>query len=110
MSEFTPKSAPEIDLSPPPQGKVEEFLEQHIKKILVGVALLALVMLTIAISRHFKHKTEVEAAERFTAAPPSRIAMWWLPSIPVPQQQATPCCSRQICSGRKARRSLPQKY
>ncbi|WP_009961500.1 tetratricopeptide repeat protein [Verrucomicrobium spinosum] len=68
MSEFTPKSAPEIDLSPPPQGKVEEFLEQHIKKILVGVALLALVMLTIAISRHFKHKTEVEAAERFTAA------------------------------------------
>ncbi|WP_050028603.1 tetratricopeptide repeat protein [Verrucomicrobium sp. BvORR034] len=68
MSEFTPKSAPEIDLTPPPQGKVEEFLEQHIKKILVGVALLAVVLLTVAISRHFKHKTEVEAAERFTAA------------------------------------------
>lgn len=68
MSEFTPKSAPEIDLGPPPQGKVEEFLEQNFKKILVGVALVAVVMLTVAISRHFKHKTELEAAERFTSA------------------------------------------
>ncbi|WP_038167867.1 tetratricopeptide repeat protein [Verrucomicrobium sp. BvORR106] len=68
MSEFTPKPAPEIDLNPPPQGKVEEFLEQHIKKILVGVALGAVVLSTVAISRHFKHKTELEAAERFTSA------------------------------------------
>ncbi|HSJ02781.1 MAG: tol-pal system YbgF family protein [Verrucomicrobium sp.] len=68
MPEFTPKSAPELELVPQPTGKLEVFLEENIKKILIGVALLAVVMLTLFLSRHFKHQTETEAAQVFTAA------------------------------------------
>lgn len=49
-------------------SKAEQFLEQNFKKIVLAIGLVALVLAGIAVSRYFSHQTELEAAQRFTAA------------------------------------------
>ncbi|HSI62133.1 MAG TPA: tetratricopeptide repeat protein, partial [Candidatus Saccharimonadia bacterium] len=61
--------------SVPPQAPVtaapsaaEQFLEKNFKKIAIGFGLLVVVVVALGLARHFRHQTELEASERFTAA------------------------------------------
>lgn len=63
-----PSAAPESPPEEVPVNKVEKFLEENFKKIVLGFGLIALLVVAIGTSRHFSHQTELEASERFTAA------------------------------------------
>ncbi len=68
MSNANTKPVIEAQLVDVPQNKVEQFLEQHFKKILVVTVLIALLLGAMGVARHFKAQTELEAAELFTSA------------------------------------------
>lgn len=65
------KSPTATPVHPPaevPQSKLEQFLEANFKKIALGLGLFLVVLIAIAVARHFSHETELRAAEAFTSA------------------------------------------
>lgn len=68
MSNAKIKPAIEAQLVDVPQNKLEQFLEQNFKKILVLIVLIAVLLGAMGVARHFKAQTELEAAELFTSA------------------------------------------
>lgn len=68
MSNAKTKPAIEAQLVDVPQNKMEQFLEQNFKKILIAFALVAVLLGVLGIARHFQAQTELEAAEKFTSA------------------------------------------
>ncbi|MEY4483483.1 MAG: hypothetical protein RL693_935 [Verrucomicrobiota bacterium] len=68
MSNANTKPVIEAQLVDVPQNKMEQFLEQNFKKILIAFALVAVLLGVLGIARHFQAQTELEAAEKFTSA------------------------------------------
>ncbi len=66
MSDTTHATAPVTAI--PSESKIEQFLENNFKAIMLGLVLLAVVLLALGVKRYLGHQTEIEAAERFTAA------------------------------------------
>lgn len=73
-AEFMPDSKPiPAAASTPPHGlavenRVEKFLEENFKKIMVALLLLAAVLAGVFVTRHFAAKRDLEAAEMFASA------------------------------------------
>lgn len=62
------KSLPPPDLSAPASNATEQFLEKNFKKLAIIAGLIVLLFVALGLARYFKHETEREAAESFTAA------------------------------------------
>lgn len=63
-----PHSHPHPHETLPQTHPIEEFLERHLKSVLIGVGVLALVAIGFGVSRYRAHQGEVEAAEAFGSA------------------------------------------
>jgi len=66
------KPSPAGSPIPPPgltaENRIEQFLEENFKKIMVALLLVAAVLAGVFTSRHFAAKRNLEAAERFASA------------------------------------------
>lgn len=63
-----PAANPEHPAETAEVSKIEQFLEENLKKIVLGLGLVIVVLVAVAVSRHFSHETELQAAEAFTSA------------------------------------------
>ncbi|MEI6536643.1 MAG: tetratricopeptide repeat protein, partial [Verrucomicrobiaceae bacterium] len=66
MPDTTPTTAPVAPL--PAENQIEQFLERNFKTIMLAMVLLAVLLLGLGVKRYFSHQSDLEAAEKFTAA------------------------------------------